>query len=96
MKSINDYILESINKDFTPQEKEIIIQDIWNKNGQFQDFIKDKVDYVDEDNIKNYLEQCIDDDRCTAEMASYIEMIINRNNFTIEQVQNFIYKDILK
>jgi hypothetical protein len=40
--------------------------------------------------------QCLDDDRCTAEFAAYIEMIIGRHNFSLEQVQKFINTNDLK
>ena len=96
MKSINQYINESQDKDFSKQEIEKIKKDIDAKDGQFIKFVDDKVDkklgwkaaYND------YFDQCLDDDRCAAEMASYIEMIIGRNNFTLEQVQNFIKDEL--
>ena len=53
-------------------------------------FIKDKVDSLSAANINNYLDQCLDDDRCIAEFAEYISMVIGRHNFDLKQVKNFI------
>ena len=97
MKSLNNYINESQDKYFSKQEIEKIKKDIDAKDGQFIEFIDDKVDkklgwkaaYYD------YFDQCLDDDRCATEMASYIEMIIGRNNFSLEQVQKFIKDELL-
>lgn len=97
MKSLNNYINESQDKYFSKQEIEKIKKDIDAKDGQFIEFIDDKVDkklgwkaaYYD------YFDQCLDDDRCAAEMASYIEMVIGRNNFSLEQVQKFIKDELL-
>ena len=97
MKSLNNYINESQDKYFSKQEIKKIKKDIEAKDGQFIKFIDDKVDkklgwkaaYYD------YFDQCLDDDRCAAEMASYIEMIIGRNNFSLEQVQKFIKDELL-
>ena len=97
MKSLNNYINESQDKYFSEQEKGKIMKDIEAKDGQFIKFIDDKVDkklgwkaaYYD------YFDQCLDDDRCATEMASYIEMIIGRNNFSLEQVQKFIKDELL-
>ena len=97
MKSLNNYINESQDKYFLKQEIEKIKKDIEAKDGQFIKFIDDKVDkklgwkaaYYD------YFDQCLDDDRCATEMASYIEMIIGRNNFSLEQVQKFIKDELL-
>ena len=97
MKSIKNYINESQDKYFSKQEIEKIKKDIDAKDGQFIKFIDDKVDkklgwkaaYYD------YFDQCLDDDRCATEMASYIEMIIGRNNFSLEQVQKFIKDELL-
>ena len=96
MKSLNNYINEELNKDFSKQEIEKIKKDIDAKDGQFIKFVDDKVDkklgwkaaYND------YFGQCLDDDRCAAEMAAYIEMIIGRHNFTLEQVQKFIKDEL--
>jgi hypothetical protein len=96
MKSINQYILESQDKYFSQQEIGEIMKDMWAKNGQFYKFIKDKVDSLSKKDINDYLDQCLDDDRCTAEFASYIEMIIGRHNFSLEQVQKFINTNDLK
>lgn len=97
MKSLNNYINESQDKYFSKQEIEKIKKDIDAKDGQFIEFVDDKVDkklgwkaaYYD------YFDQCLDDDRCATEMASYIEMIIGRNNFSLEQVQKFIKDELL-
>ena len=97
MKSIKNYINESQDKYFSKQEIEKIKKDIDAKDGQFIEFVDDKVDkklgwkaaYYD------YFDQCLDDDRCATEMASYIEMIIGRNNFSLEQVQKFIKDELL-
>lgn len=97
MKSLNNYINESQEKYFSKQEIEKIKKDIEAKDGQFIEFIDDKVDkklgwkaaYYD------YFDQCLDDDRCAAEMASYIEMVIGRNNFSLEQVKKFIKDELL-
>lgn len=96
MKSLNNYINESQDKYFSKQEIEKIKKDIEAKDGQFIKFIDDKVDkklgwkaaYYD------YFDQCLDDDRCATEMASYIEMVIGRNNFSLEQVQKFIKDEL--
>ena len=96
MKSLNNYINESQDKYFTQQEIEKIKKDINAKDGQFIEFVDDKVDK----NLgwkaayNDYFDQCLDDDRCTAEMASYIEMIIGRHNFSLEQVQKFIKDEL--
>lgn len=106
MKSLNNYIIEnkdfqqsfneSQNKYFTEQEKGKIMKDMWDKDGEFYKFIKDKVDSLAAGDINNYLDQCLDDDRCTAEFAAYIEMVIGRHNFSLEQVQKFINTNDLK
>lgn len=97
MKSLNNYINESQDKYFSKQEIEKIKKDIDAKDGQFIEFVDDKVDkklgwkaaYYD------YFDQCLDDDRCATEMSSYIEMVIGRNNFSLEQVQKFIKDELL-
>ena len=97
MKSLNNCINESQDKYFSKQEIEKIKKDIDAKDGQFIEFVDDKVDkklgwkaaYYD------YFDQCLDDDRCATEMASYIEMVIGRNNFSLEQVQKFIKDELL-
>ena len=96
MKSLNNYINESQDKYFSKQEIEKIKKDIDAKDGQFIKFVDDKVDkklgwkaaYND------YFDQCLDDDRCAAEMAAYIEMVIGRHNFSLEQVQKFIKDEL--
>ena len=95
MKSLNNYINESQDKYFSKQEIEKIKKDMWDKNGLFYKFMKDKVESLHENDINDYFDQCLDDDRCATEMASYIEMIIGRNNFSLEQVQKFIKDELL-
>ena len=72
------------------------MEDMWDKNGKFYKFIKDKVDSLSATNINNYLDQCLDDDRCTTEFAEYISMVIGRHNFDLKQVKNFINTNDLK
>ena len=69
---------------------------MWDKDGQFYKFVKDKVDDLSAASINNYLDQCLDDDRCAAEFAAYIEMVIGRHNFDLKQVQKFISTEDLK
>ena len=94
MISLNKYINESQDKYFSEQEKGKIMKDMWNKNGLFYKFMKDKVESLRENDINDYFDQCLDDDRCTTEMASYIEMVIGRNNFSLEQVRKFIEDEL--
>lgn len=106
MKDIKQYIIENkdfqqpfneeLNKYFSEQEKSKIMKDMWDKNGIFYKFVKDKVDSLKAADINDYLDQCLDDDRCTAEFAAYIEMVIGRHNFSLEQVQKFINTEDLK
>ena len=96
MKSINQYISESQDKYFTEEEKGKIMKDMWDKNGKFYEFVKDKVDSLSSKDINDYLDQCLDDDRCTAEFAEYIAMVIGRHNFNLKQVQKFISTEDLK
>ena len=96
MKNIIQFFSESQNVYLSEQEKGKIMKDMWDKNGQFYKFIKDKVDSLKASDINDYLDQCLDDDRCTAEFAAYIEMIIGRHNFSLEQVQQFINTEDLK
>lgn len=95
MKSLNNYINESQDKYFSKQEIEKIKKDIDAKDGQFIEFVDDKVESLHENDINDYFDQCLDDDRCATEMASYIEMVIGRNNFSLEQVQKFIKDELL-
>ena len=92
MKSINQYIIESYNKDFSKQEIKTIMQDINAKDGKFIEFVDDKVDKnLDWKAAYNdYFDQCLYDDRCATEMASYISELIGRDNFSIEQVQKLL------
>lgn len=95
MISLNNYINESQDKYFSEQEKGKIMKDMWDKNGLFYKFMKDKVESLHENDINDYFDQCLDDDRCATEMSSYIEMVIGRNNFSLEQVQKFIKDELL-
>jgi len=96
MKDIKQYINEELNKYFTEEEKGKILKDMWDKNGQFYKFVKDKVDSLKAADINNYLDQCLDDDRCAAEFAEYIAMVIGRHNFDLKQVQKFMSTEDLK
>lgn len=97
MMTLKDYIFESQSKYFSKKEIDTIIKDIKSKNGKFIDFIDDKVDkklgfaaaYDD------YFNQCLDDDRCTAEIASYISKLIGRENFELEDVQKLVKDELL-
>ena len=96
MKNIKDYILEAQDKDFTRNEINEIKKDMNAKDGFFIQFMHDKVDHFNHDEINDYLyNQCLDDDRCTAEFAAYISEVIQRQNFSLDQVLNFIYKNKL-
>ena len=90
MKSINQYITESQDKYFSEDEIGKIMKDTWDQNGKFYKLLKE-LDYKPINNdIEDFLEQCLDDDRVAAQFVSYISDIIGRNNFSIEQVQKFI------
>lgn len=98
VKPLKEYIHENSNQFFSEEEKGKIMQDMWDKDGEFYKFVDDKIDknapYCGA--INNYLDQCADDDRCAAELASYIEKVIGRNNFSIEQVKRFVKTEDLK
>jgi len=96
MISFKEYIYESQNKYFTEEEKGKIMKDMWDKDGQFYKFLKDKVDSLSSVNINQYFDDLSNDDRMLPEFASYIEMIIGRNNFSLEQVKKFINTEDLK
>lgn len=96
MISLKEYINESLNKYFTEEEKGKILKDMWDKNGKFYKFLKDKVDSLSAVNINQYFDDLSDDDRMIPEFASYIESIIERNNFSLEQVKKFINTEDLK
>ena len=87
---------ESQNKYFSENEKIKIMKDMWDKNGQFYKFVKDKVDSLSKEDINDYLDQCLDDDRCAAEFGEYIAMVIGRHNFDLKQVMKFISTEDLK
>lgn len=91
MKSIKAYLTESKDIYFTKQEINEIKKDIKDKNGFFVQFMSDKVDNFNDEEIDDYLyNQCLNDDRCTAEFATYISELIHRHNFSLEQVIEFI------
>lgn len=98
MMSLKQYIYENSNQYFSEEEKGKIMQDMWDKDGEFYKFVDDKIDknapYCGA--INAYIDQCGNDDRCTAEFASYIENVIGRKNFSIEQVKRFIKTEDLK
>lgn len=96
MLSLKEYINESLNKYFTEEEKGKILKDMWDKNGKFYKFLKDKVDSLSAVNINQYFDDLLDDDRMLPEFASYIESIIGRNNFSLEQVKKFINTEDLQ
>jgi hypothetical protein len=96
MKDIVQFLNESQDKDFTRNEINEIKKDMKAKDGFFIQFMHDKVDHINHDEIDDYLyNQCLNDDRCTAEFAAYISEIIQRQNFSLEQVMNFIDKNEL-
>ena len=55
MKDIKQFINEELNKYFTQQEIGKIMKDMWDKNGQFYEFVKDKVDSLSAKDINDYL-----------------------------------------
>ena len=96
MKSIDKYINESQDKYFTEEEKGKILKDMWDKNGEFYKFLKNKVNSLSAVDINNYFDQCLDDDRCLTELAEYIAIVINRHNFSLKQVRYFVEHEDLK
>ena len=95
MKSINQYILESQDKYFTKKEKDKIMINIWDKNGEFYKMLK-KIDIkADTPNINQYFDDLLDDDRMLAGFAEYISKVIKRNNFSLEQVRKFVQTEDL-
>lgn len=97
MKNIKEFIIESQNTYFTEEEKGKIMNDMWDKDGLFYKFMKDKVDGITNATLDDYLySQCLDDDRCCAEFASYISEVIGRDNFNLDQVKYFIQHEDLK
>ena len=97
MKNLNDYIIETKTSYFSKQEINKIINDINAKDGLFIKFVDDKVNK----NLgwkaayNDYFEQCLDDDRCLAEMGAYVTMVIGRVNFDMDNVRQLIEKNIL-
>ena len=107
MISINKYINKSQDKYsftlsetkmlyFTEEEKGKILKDMWDKDGKFYKFLKDKVNSLSAGDINNYFDQCLNDDRCLAELAEYISIVINRHNFSLKQVRYFVEHEDLK
>lgn len=96
MISINKYINESQDKYFTEEEKGKIFKDMWDKDGEFYKFLKDKVNSLSSVDINNYFDQCLNDDRCLAELAEYIAIVIHRHNFSLKQVKYFVEHEDLK
>lgn len=96
MITLKEYINESQDKYFTEEEKGKILKDMWNKDGAFYKFLKDKVNSLLAVDINNYFDQCLNDDRCLAELAEYISLIINRYNFSLKQVKYFVEHEDLK
>lgn len=96
MKSISEYICESQDKYFTEEEKGKIIKDMWDKDGQFYKMLKEIDIKCDASSINKYFDDLLDDDRMLAGFAEYISKVIGRNNFSLEQVQNFINTEDLK
>ena len=92
MKSITNYITENLVMKFSESEIELIKQDMKSSHGKFKSFIADKV-YDSTNTHKmyaDYLQQCIDDDRCLAEFMNYISELIGRSNFNMDEVRNLI------
>ena len=97
VKTISDFINEGKDIYFSEEEKGKIMKDMWDKDGKFYKFLKDKVDHLTNNEIGDYLyNQCLNDYRCAAEFAAYIADVIGRENFNIEQVIKFINTEDLK
>ena len=96
MKSINQYIYESQDKYFTQQEIGKIMKDMWDKDGEFYKMLKEIDIKADAQNINQYFDDLLDDDRMLAGFAEYISKVIGRHNFSLEQVQKFISTEDLK
>ena len=96
MKSLNEYINESQDKYFTEQEKGKIMKDMWDKDGEFYKMLKEIDVKCDASSINKYFDDLLDDDRMLASFAEYISKVIGRNNFSLEQVRNFINTEDLK
>ena len=96
MKSIKNYINESQDKYFSEQEKGKLLKDMWDKNGEFYKMLKEIDIKTDAPNINQYFDDLLDDDRMLAGFAEYISKVIERNNFSLEQVRKFVQTEDLK
>lgn len=96
MISLNKYINESQDKYFSEQEKGKLLKDMWDKNGEFYKMLKEIDIKADASNINQYFDDLLDDDRMLAGFAEYISKVIERNNFSLEQVRKFVQTEDLK
>ena len=96
MISLNKYINESQDKYFSEQEKGKLLKDMWDKNGEFYKMLKEIDIKTDAPNINQYFDDLLDDDRMLAGFAEYISKVIERNNFSLEQVRKFVQTEYLK
>ena len=96
MISLNKYINESQDKYFSEQEKGKLLKDMWDKNGEFYKMLKEIDIKADAPNINQYFDDLLDDDRMLAGFAEYISKVIERNNFSLEQVRKFVQMEDLK
>lgn len=96
MKSFKQYIQESQDKYFSEQEKGKLLKDMWDKNGEFYKMLKEIDIKADAPNINQYFDDLLDDDRMLAGFAEYISKVIERNNFSLEQVRKFVQTEDLK
>ena len=95
-RPINKYLTESIDKYFSEQEKGKLLKDMWDKNGEFYKMLKEIDIKADAPNINQYFDDLLDDDRMLAGFAEYISKVIERNNFSLEQVRKFVQTEDLK
>ena len=95
-RPINKYLTESIDKYFSEQEKGKLLKDMWDKNGEFYKMLKEIDIKADAPNINQYFDDLLDDDRMLAGFAEYISKVIERNNFSLEQVRKFVQMEDLK
>lgn len=95
-RPINKYLTESVDKYFSEQEKGKILKDIWDKDGEFYKMLKQLDIETSNQEICQYFDDLLDDDRMLAEFATYISNIIGRSNFSVEQVRKFVQSEDLK
>ena len=95
-RPINKYLIESVDKYFSEQEKGKLLKDMWDKNGEFYKMLKEIDIKADAPNINQYFDDLLDDDRMLAGFAEYISKVIERNNFSLEQVRKFVQMEDLK